>query len=99
MPKAKAHKGLLKRVRITKTGKVHHRRAGSKHLRSHKSPTRLRRLRKDRYANKAEAKRIGKLLFRSLRGRNQPRTAVKRSPSPEERRAKREAARAEASKD
>ena len=92
MPKAKAHKGLLKRVSITKTGKVHHRKAGSKHLRSSKSPDRLRRLRQDRYMNKSEAKRVGKLLFRSLRGRNQPRTAVKRSPSPEERRAKREAA-------
>ena len=92
MPKAKAHKGILKRVRITKTGKVHHRKAGSKHLRSHKSPDRLRGLRKDRYMTKAEAKRVGKLLFRSLRGRNQPRTAIKRSPSPEQKRAMREAA-------
>ncbi len=92
MPKAKAHKGILKRVRITKSGKVHHRKAGSKHLRSHKSPDRLRGLRKDRYMTKAEAKRVGKLLFRSLRGRNQPRTAIKRSPSPEAKRAMREAA-------
>ncbi len=99
MPKSKAHKGLLKRIRITRTGKVHHRKAGSKHLRSGKSPTRLRRLRKDRYMTKAEAKRVGKLLFRSLRGRNQPLSAIKRSPSPEERRAKREAARQAASEE
>jgi len=98
MPKAKVHKGLLKRVRITKTGKVHHRKAGSKHLRSHKSATRLRRLRKDRYMTKAEARRVGKLLFRALRGRNQPLSAIKRSPTPAERRAKREAAKKAASK-
>jgi len=48
MPKSKPHKGLLKRIRLTKTGKVHHRKAGSKHLRSHKSADRLRRLRSDR---------------------------------------------------
>jgi len=93
MPKSKPHKGLLKRIRLTKTGKVHHRKAGSKHLRSHKSADRLRRLRSDRYMTKAEAKRVGKLLFRAVRGRNQPRTSLKRSPSPEQRRAKREAAR------
>jgi hypothetical protein len=32
-----------------------------------------------------DAKRLEKLLFRRLRGRNQPRTALRRSPSPQER--------------
>lgn len=82
MPKNKTHKGLLKRIRISKTGKVRHRSANHKHLRSGKSGKRLRRLRKDPYMANPDAKRLEKLLFRRLRGRSQPRAAVKRSPSP-----------------
>ncbi|GAB4383668.1 MAG: hypothetical protein Kow0022_04080 [Phycisphaerales bacterium] len=82
MPKLKTHKGLLKRVRITKTGKVRHRSANHKHLSSHKSGKRLRQLRKDPYASNPDAKRFEKLLWRRLRGRNQPRASLKRSPSP-----------------
>ena len=87
MPKNKNHKGLLKRVRISKTGKVRHRSAYHKHLSSHKSGKRLRQLRQDRYVASAEAKRFEKLLFRRLRGRTQPKASLKRSPSPEQRRA------------
>lgn len=94
MSKNKPHKGLLKRIRVSKTGKVRHRSANHKHLSSHKSGKRLRQLRKDRLVTSAEAKRFEKLLFRRLRGRNQPRTALRRSPSPEERRAARAAAKA-----
>ncbi|KAA0216926.1 MAG: 50S ribosomal protein L35 [Leptolyngbya sp. PLA3] len=82
MPKLKTHKGLLKRVRISKTGKVRHRSANHKHLSSGKSGKRLRQLRKDPYAANPDAKRFEKLLWRRLRGRSQPRTALKRSPSP-----------------
>ena len=92
MPKNKIHKGLSKRIRVSKTGKVRHRSAYHKHLSSHKSGKRLRQLRKDRRVSSSEAKRFEKLLYRRLRGRNQPRTSFKRSPSPEERRAAREAA-------
>ena len=92
MPKNKIHKGLSKRIRVSKTGKVRHRSAFHKHLSSHKSGKRLRQLRKDRQVSSSEAKRFEKLLFRRLRGRNQPRASFKRSPSPEERRAMREAA-------
>ncbi|MEL6329263.1 MAG: bL35 family ribosomal protein [Planctomycetota bacterium] len=91
--KNKPHKGLLKRVRISKTGKVRHRKAYHQHLRSHKTGKRLRHLRQDAYASDAEAKRFEKLLFRRLRGRTQPRAALRRSPSPEQRREMREAAR------
>ncbi len=84
--KSKPHKGLLKRVKITKSGKVRHRVAGHKHLRSGKAPKRLRQMRRDPYAAGPDAKRFEKLLFRRLRGRNQPRSAVRRSPSPEQRR-------------
>ncbi|MCB9843773.1 MAG: 50S ribosomal protein L35 [Phycisphaeraceae bacterium] len=94
MPKAKPHKGLLKRIRISKTGKVKHNCAGYKHLRSAKTPTRLRRLRRGAYMSSAETKRLSRLLMRRLRGAQQPRSAMRRSPSPEERRAMRDAARA-----
>jgi len=92
MPKNKNHKGLQKRMRVTKTGKIRHRSANHKHLRSGKGGKRLRQLRKDPYMSNADAKRLEKLLFRRLRGRNQPRTAIRRSPSPAERRAAKEAA-------
>ncbi len=97
MPKNKNHKGLLKRIRVSKTGKVRHRSANHKHLRSGKGGKRLRQLRKDPYMSNADAKRLEKLLFRRLRGRNQPRTAMRRSPSPAARKAAR-AAKASASK-
>lgn len=93
MPKNKAHKGLLKRIRISKTGKARHRSAYHKHLSSHKSGKRLRHLRQDPYMHSSDAKRLEKLLFRRLRGRNQPLSAMKRSPSPEARRAAEAAAR------
>ncbi len=85
MSKNKNHKGLLKRIRISKSGKVRHRSANHKHLRSGKGGKRLRQLRKDPYISNADAKRLEKLLFRRLRGRNQPRTAIRRSPSPAQR--------------
>lgn len=93
MPKNKIHKGLSKRIRVSKTGKVRHRSANHKHLRSGKSGKRLRQLRKDPYMANPDAKRLEKLLFRRLRGRTQPRAAIKRSPSPAERHAGEEAAR------
>jgi large subunit ribosomal protein L35 len=85
MPKNRPHKGFLKRVRISKTGKVRHRSAYHKHLSSGKSGKRLRQLRKDRYCANPEAKRFEKLLFRRLRGRTQPRAALRRSPNPAQR--------------
>ena len=42
MPKNKPNKGLLKRIRITKSGKVKFRRAFGRHLKSHKSGKLLR---------------------------------------------------------
>lgn len=92
MSKNKIHKGILKRFRVSKTGKVRHRSAYHKHLSSHKSGKRLRQLRRDGMLHSGEAKRFEKLLYRRLRGRNQPRTALRRSPSPEQRRAMKEAA-------
>ncbi|HBS29838.1 MAG TPA: 50S ribosomal protein L35 [Phycisphaerales bacterium] len=96
MPKMKPHKGLLKRIRITKTGKVKHNKAGYKHLRSSKAATRLRRLRKGSIMSTADTRRISRLLGRRLRGRTQPLSALRRSPSPSERREMRAKARAAA---
>lgn len=94
----KPHKALLKRIRVTKTGKVKHKSANSKHLKSGKSPNRLRRLRKDRFVSTADSMNIERMLFRRIRGRTQPLTAIKRSPSPEQRKAAQAAAKAEAAK-
>jgi large subunit ribosomal protein L35 len=44
MPKQKTHKGLRARVRVTRTGKVVRRRAGTSHLMSGKSGKRKRQL-------------------------------------------------------
>ncbi len=93
----KPHKALLKRVKITKSGKVKHKSANSKHLKSSKSPNRLRRLRKDKFVSTADAKNIERMLYRRIRGRTQPLTAIKRSPNPAERKAM-QAAKAEALK-
>lgn len=84
MSKNKPHKGLLKRVRITKSGLVKHKSANSKHLKSGKSPNRLRRLRKDKFASNAEAGALERQLHRRLRGRNQDRATIKRNPTPAE---------------
>jgi large subunit ribosomal protein L35 len=85
--KNKSHKGLLKRIRITKTGKVTHRSANHKHLRSGKGGKRLRQLRKHPFMSNADAKRLEKLLARRLRGRSQPLASLRRSPSPAQKRA------------
>ncbi len=97
MPKNKTHKGLLKRIRISKSGKIRHKSAGHKHLRSGKGGKKLRQHRNDPFMSSADAKRLEKLLFRRIRGREQPRTALRRSPSPAQRKAA-QAAQAEAAK-
>jgi large subunit ribosomal protein L35 len=85
MKKNKSHKSSLKRIRLTSTGLVRHNRAFGKHLRSSKSSKRLRRLRTDKTMSNPEAKRLEKLLFRRLRGRDQARAVLRRNPNPTER--------------
>ena len=68
MGKFKPHKGLLKRIRLTKSGKVKGRVANGSHLRSGKTATNLRDMRKGRYiSNKGLRKRITHLLGRSVK--------------------------------
>lgn len=44
MPKQKSHRGAAKRFRVTRTGKVLHRKANRKHYLVHKGSARRRRL-------------------------------------------------------
>lgn len=93
--KFKPHKALKKRVRVTKTGKVKHKPANSKHLKSHKSAKRLRRLAKDTFVATVDVRPLEDMLGRRLRGRDQARAAIKRNPSPAERKAAQAAKEAE----
>ena len=75
MPKNKPNKGLLKRIRITKSGKFKLSRAGGRHYRSHKSGKMLRAYRKPNYAVGCEARRISSILFRSANAGRSGRTS------------------------
>lgn len=67
MPKNKPNKGLLKRIRLTKSGKVKMGRAFGRHLRSHKSASLLRKYRKPKYASASDARRVQTMLWTSIR--------------------------------
>ena len=60
--KQKTHKGVAKRFRLTKTGKVKKRTAGRSHILSKKSRKRKRHMRKNSYLNGAQAKLVRRLL-------------------------------------
>ncbi len=53
MPKQKTHKGTKKRFRVTATGKVKHRAAGTSHLAGRMSQKRKRKLRGTRVLNES----------------------------------------------
>lgn len=58
MPKQKTHKGLSKRVKVTASGKVKHKRTGGGHLMSGKSAKRRRRVSSSSIMTSATAKTI-----------------------------------------
>ena len=61
--KFKPHKGLLKRIKITKNGKIKGRKANGSHLRSQKTAAQLRGFGKAHYfSNYGVRKRMSKLL-------------------------------------
>ena len=66
MSKMKSHKAVLKRVRITASGKVKHSRAGKSHLNSGLTGDKNRRLRQRECAKRGDIKRLEKLLHRPL---------------------------------
>ncbi|HUT60632.1 MAG TPA: bL35 family ribosomal protein [Phycisphaerae bacterium] len=62
MRKSKTHKSISKRIKVTARGKLKRRRPGASHLKSVKSPKRIRRFRKDADFPKAFAKQARKML-------------------------------------
>lgn len=65
MPKQKTHSGAKDRFRVTKTGKVLHRRMNRNHILEKKSSKRKRRLATDGQLSGGDAKQIKKLLRKS----------------------------------
>ena len=57
MPKQKTHKGLKKRVKVTATGKIKHKKAGAGHLMSKKSGNKQRRVTSSMTMNKVSAEK------------------------------------------
>jgi large subunit ribosomal protein L35 len=66
MPKNKSHKGLAKRIKISKKGKIRFGRPHSRHLKSNKAGTQIQSYRKRRYARSGDIRALSKLLFRPL---------------------------------
>ncbi len=64
MPKMKTNKAVAKRVKITGTGKMKRYSPGAGHLKSRKSPKRLRRFRKAKDFDTAFAKHAKSMLGR-----------------------------------
>ncbi len=62
MPKLKSNRSAAKRFKLTKTGKVKHKRAYLRHLLSSKSRLRKRRLRQGGELRQTDAKTIKALL-------------------------------------
>jgi large subunit ribosomal protein L35 len=62
MPKMKTRKGLAKRLRVTRNGKLVRNRAGKRHLLSSKSGKRKRALRRKAVIDKADASRVDRAL-------------------------------------
>lgn len=71
MPKSKSHKGLLKRIKITKSGKIRFRSPNSRHIKSNKTGEQVRSYRRPRYARSGDLKRYSMLLHRPLRSQEQ----------------------------
>jgi len=62
MPKLKTRKAILKRFKVTKTGKILRRAVGQDHYRMKKSGKKKRKLRKWIELSRPEAKRMRKLI-------------------------------------
>ena len=62
MPKMKTNKSVAKRIKVTGTGKLMKRKPGAGHLRARKSPSRLRRFRKESELSPGFARIARKML-------------------------------------
>jgi len=72
MPKAKSHKGLLKRIKITGRKKVKFSRANRSHLRSPKPASRLLKLRRHAYVKAGDIGRMEAMLHIRLQAIDKP---------------------------
>ena len=62
MPKMKPNKGLKKRIKLTKTGKIKRSKAGRSHLMTSKNGKRVRHLRKGGQVSSVEMVKIKRML-------------------------------------
>ena len=62
MPKQKTNKSVVKRVKVTGSGKLTRRSPGASHLKSRKSPKRLRRFRSTKAFDTAFAKQAKRMM-------------------------------------
>lgn len=62
MPKMKTAKGLAKRFKKTKTGKYKRHKCGRRHLKTAKSPKRVRSLRTSTMVSSADRKKVQKAI-------------------------------------
>ena len=61
MPKQKTHKGIAKRVKVTRNGKVKFGRVGKGHLLSHKASKRKRKLNRTGILHESEVPKVIRL--------------------------------------
>ena len=71
MPKLKSNKGLLKRVKVTGTGKVKFFKRGKRHRNSHMSGDTIRGLNRPGIMCKTNARMLEGVLHRRLKGGEQ----------------------------
>ncbi len=64
MPKIKTNRGAAKRFRLTKSGKVKHRKANRAHILTKKAPGRMRKLRKMAMIAKSDELSIKRMLVK-----------------------------------
>jgi large subunit ribosomal protein L35 len=62
MPKMKSHRGARKRLSSTGTGRLKRHKAGKSHILTKKTTKRKRRLRKSGLVDKADEKRVKRML-------------------------------------
>ncbi len=62
MPKMKTKKAALKRFKVTGTGKLSYHKAGKQHINGHKSPKRIRTLRRAAIASSANESQTKRML-------------------------------------
>ena len=79
MPKNKPNKGLLKRIRLTKSGKVKFTRAFGRHKRSHKSGKLLRSYHRPAFAHPADRRRVSAMLHQRISSAAKPSTETSES--------------------